>query len=349
MFGEKCLVAEVFDLWHLKSNGIATNLIGIKLKDKSFSIIVPKDEVSLGDEVFFIYPDTVVGDDPIFSVFKLAKDRRIKAKNMGFAKVDDKSIVYSEGIVLSKNRLSDFGYDMDTITDDDLGLHKFEEVIDKRFVKSSSLPRFIKKTDEFNIKSSQSPIDNKAIEFGGMYDITEKIDGKSTTIYYNNGEYGICSRNQELSLSSNDKQVTVAMPYLKALIEYCEKRNANIYLQGELYGKGIQTSINNYWSKLDNDIMFFNCVDFGICHALSYNELKNFLLNLGIGDKIVPLLGEICLGEINTDSKEKILDIIKNNYFGDYQGRIIEGVVIRSAMFSHMSAKYLNELYDSKK
>lgn len=75
------------------------------------------------------------------------------------------------------------------------------------------------------------------------FEVTEKLEGSSLTVFFNRGAFGICSRNFELLDLETTEHTGVR--YLmktgidKALITY----GKHIALQGELIGKGIQGNI----------------------------------------------------------------------------------------------------------
>lgn len=100
-----------------------------------------------------------------------------------------------------------------------------------------NFPSFIRKTDQERIQNL-----NKEIELykqkGYTFEVSEKLDGSSMTVYFNNGEFGVCSRNLDLKEDENNTFWKTAKAYdLKNKLEFVE---ANIAIQGELIGEGIQ-------------------------------------------------------------------------------------------------------------
>lgn len=100
-----------------------------------------------------------------------------------------------------------------------------------------SFPNFIPKT-------AQERLQNLSTEFqqwkdeGHEWQITEKLDGSSMTVFYNNGEVGVCSRNLELKEDQGNTFWDTARKYnlVQKLISY----GKNIAVQGELIGGNIQ-------------------------------------------------------------------------------------------------------------
>lgn len=75
------------------------------------------------------------------------------------------------------------------------------------------------------------------------FEVTEKLDGSSMTVYFNNGEFGVCSRNLDLKFDENNS-------FWKAVIknnlqEKMTGLGRNFAIQGELIGNGIQGNMYN--------------------------------------------------------------------------------------------------------
>jgi len=132
-------------------------------------------------------------------------------------------------------------------------------------------PSFIRKTDEERIQ-------NLAGEYEEMkkhtYYVTEKLDGSSATFYYNNGVFGVCSRNLELIETEGNTFWKVAREL--DLENKLQKLNSNICLQGELIGEGIQ---GNPYKIKGQTVRFFNIFDID---NQEYYGLPNFLITLDV-------------------------------------------------------------------
>jgi RNA ligase (TIGR02306 family) len=141
-------------------------------------------------------------------------------------------------------------------------------------------PSFIRKTDEERIQ-------NLAGEYEKMkkhtYYITEKLDGSSATYYFNNGEFGVCSRNLELLETEGNTFWKVAreLDLENKLREY----GHNISIQGELIGEGIQ---GNPYKIKGHTVRFFNLFDIDLQEYHSLPVFKETMKALGL--ETVPLL-----------------------------------------------------------
>jgi RNA ligase (TIGR02306 family) len=91
------------------------------------------------------------------------------------------------------------------------------------------------------------------------YYVTEKLDGSSATFYFNNGEFGVCSRNLELLETEGNTFWKVAreLDLENKMREY----SINLSVQGELIGEGIQ---GNPYKIKGQTVRFFNLFDIDV-------------------------------------------------------------------------------------
>lgn len=97
-----------------------------------------------------------------------------------------------------------------------------------------AFPGFIPKTD-------QERIQNLTEEFNTWSDltweVTEKLDGSSMTVYHKDGDFGVCSRNWNLAASEGNSMWQQARAYN---LEQVLRQEGNFAVQGEIIGEGIQ-------------------------------------------------------------------------------------------------------------
>ena len=163
-----------------------------------------------------------------------------------------------------------------------LGIIKYEPPIPAELAgKVKGLfPSFIRKTDEERIQN----LSDEYVEMKNhTYYVTEKLDGSSATFYYNNGEFGVCSRNWEL-LETEDNtfwKVARELDLENKLREY----GVNLSIQGELIGESVQ---GNPYKIKGQTVRFFNLFDIDL---QEYHSLSTFQsLMTGLGLKTVPVL-----------------------------------------------------------
>jgi len=116
-----------------------------------------------------------------------------------------------------------------------------------------SLPSFIQKTDEERIQNLPEYFEKcKDLSF----EVTEKVDGSSMTVYFNNEVFGVCGRNLELT-ETEDNSLWKIVRTLN-LEKHLKALGRNIALQGEIIGEGIQ---KNPLKISGNQFRLFNIYD----------------------------------------------------------------------------------------
>lgn len=127
---------------------------------------------------------------------------------------------------------------------DILGIQKWEMPIPAQLAGQvqGSFPSQIPKTDQERAQNLVKEI-TVANEEGMRFEITEKLEGSSMTVYRIQGEFGVCSRNLDLKRDENNSFWKVAIEedidaQMMAVDPYWD-----FALQGELIGPGIQGNI----------------------------------------------------------------------------------------------------------
>jgi RNA ligase (TIGR02306 family) len=194
-------------------------------------------------------------------------------------------------------------------------------------------PSFLRKTDEERVQNLTKEYENYK-SLGRKFYVTEKLDGSSSTFYYKDGVFGVCSRNLELIETEGNTFWKVAREL--DLENKMRDFGVNISLQGELIGEGIQ---GNPYKIKGQTVRFFNLfdIDLQVYHSLAHLDRA-----LGVmGLKMVPIVDEFF--EL-PDTIEKLLQYaedksVLNSNFDR------EGVVIRSndrtISFKVISNKFL--------
>ena len=120
-----------------------------------------------------------------------------------------------------------------------LGIQKWEAPIPAQLAGEIKgvFPGFIPKTDQERIQNLSAELEIWK-EKNYTWEVTEKLDGSSMTVYVRNGDAGVCSRNLELRQGESNSLWRVAIR--EQLIEKLKSTGLNLALQGELVGEGIQ-------------------------------------------------------------------------------------------------------------
>ena len=119
-----------------------------------------------------------------------------------------------------------------------LNITKWEPPQESRAANAKgSFPHFIPKTDQERIQNLSKQLEKWNLQ-EELWQVTEKVDGSSMTVFYKDGEVGVCSRNLELKDDGSTTFWEVAKS--QGLIDFLKENAMNIALQGELIGGKIQ-------------------------------------------------------------------------------------------------------------
>lgn len=219
-----------------------------------------------------------------------------------------------------------------------LGIIKYEPPIsaDLAGKVKGLFPSFIRKTDEERIQNLASEYElYKTKNKNGMkFYVTEKLDGSSATYYFNNDEFGVCSRNLELLETEGNTFWKVA----RELDIENKLRNVgySICIQGELIGESIQ---GNPYNIKGQTVRFFNAFNIDTQKYLKLAEFVT-LIN-GMNLETVPVLDtNFTLPE----TIEKMLKVADDksilNLSSDREGIVVRSLD-RTISFKAISNKFL--------
>jgi RNA ligase (TIGR02306 family) len=175
-----------------------------------------------------------------------------------------------------------------------LGIVKYEAPIPAQLAGEvkGMFPGWIQKTDQERIQNLKEELAFWAKE-QHAWEITEKLDGSSMTVYLRDGEFGVCSRNLELKPSETNSLWKVAVQH--DLESKLRRANRNIALQGELIGEGIQ---GNPYKMKGQDFFLFDIYNIDTNKYFTPAERKAFVNEFDI--KHVPVLGSLIMDESTT-------------------------------------------------
>jgi RNA ligase (TIGR02306 family) len=175
-------------------------------------------------------------------------------------------------------------------------------------------PYGIPTTDEERIQSNEEYIE---ILTDKAYYITTKMDGTSCTVYYKDGEFGVCGRNYEYA--DDEKSDMWKYAHKFEMREKMRNLGRNLAVQGEFCGEGIQ---KNRLRLFEPVLYVFDVVDLDTMKYLNLEEMTKTAEELGLSRVPIEEQGEkfgYSLGELLEKAK------------GKYQsGSNKEGIVVRS-------------------
>ena len=222
-----------------------------------------------------------------------------------------------------------------------LGIVKYEAPVPAQLAGEvkGMFPGWIQKTDQERIQNLKEELDYWLRE-QHVWEVTEKLDGSSMTVYLRDGEFGVCSRNLELKPSETNSLWKVAVR--NDLELKLRRANRNLALQGELIGEGIQ---GNPYKQKGQEFFLFDIYDIDTSKYLTPAERKAFVEEHDI--KHVPVLafGAELLDTLGINSIDGILRFAEGKSVMGMIGCEREGVVFKSkaaqCSFKAISNKFL--------
>ena len=308
-----------------------------------WSVVVKRGEFNIGDLAVYVEIDAWVpteiapflskGQEPReYNGVKGEKLRSIKLKGQ-----------ISQGLLLpietvfpgSERRF--WWSQVDNDFSERLGIQKWEPPVSTQLAGQTkgTFPSFIPKTDQERVQNLV-PIISVAFNCSDTFEITEKLEGSSMTVFMHQGEFGVCSRNQELKQTEDNTFWKVA---LENDIENRIRSLGldNIAIQGELVGPGIQ---GNIYKFVNHKFFVFDIYDIKSGQYLNPNERVEMVSRLRLMH--VPIIAlNMCLPSadvsviLNMSEGKSILSVNQER----------EGIVFKNTKggfsFKSISNKYL--------
>ena len=138
-----------------------------------------------------------------------------------------------------------------------LGIVKYEAPVPAALAGEikGMFPSRIPKTDQERVQNLSVELEEwKAAKL--TWEVTEKLDGSSMTVYMIDGEVGVCSRN--LDLKPNPDNSLWATAYRNEVDVKLIQSLSNLAIQGELVGNGIQ---GNMYKMRDQEFYVYDIYD----------------------------------------------------------------------------------------
>lgn len=177
-----------------------------------------------------ILPYSILIETPYTPNYKSIEDAILNIKGLAYnyktSTINKAELIYQSNIDLSEV----------------LNIQKWEAPIPAQLAGKvkGNFPHFIRKTDQERIQNVWAEYKEKYNDV--EFEVSLKHDGTSFTAYYNNGEFGICSRNLELVDDNNSYWKISRTCKLEEILKAYGK---NLAMQGELIGEGIQKNPEN--------------------------------------------------------------------------------------------------------
>jgi RNA ligase (TIGR02306 family) len=264
------------------------------VKILGWTLCVLKGEFKAGERVVFVEPDAILPEGR--PEWEFMRERKFRIKTIRLRGVISQGLVFPLSILpyakpgdpepdlLAEPGMLKEGDDITEL----LGITKYEPYVPANLAGQvkGSFPEFLHKTDEMRIQAVPELLEKHQ---GKKFYVTEKLDGTSMTVYLNNGEFGVCSRNMDLKETEGNAYWKVAreLDLERKLMGEINKLPLAVALQGELIGMGVQS--NKY--KLSTlEFRIFNVFDISRGRCLEYADFKDVVYGLGLTP--VPVVSE---------------------------------------------------------
>jgi len=249
---------------------------------KGWKVVVKVNEYKVGDLAVYYEIDSFLPIRPQFEFLRKSSFKRMGSTEGFRLKTIRLRGQISQGLLTPIPEGISNPKEGDDLTEA-LGIVKYEPPIPAQLAGKikGTFPSFIPKTEEIRIQNFESEVGFSPV--GERAYVTEKLDGTSFTCYFNNGVFGVCGRNWELSETSDNSLWRMAN--LLQLKEKMTKHGKNIALQGELIGAGIN---GNLYGLSDHKLFFFTGYDIDKGRRMFFDELEWVLFGLDL--QMVPVL-----------------------------------------------------------
>jgi len=249
---------------------------------KGWKVVVKVNEYKVGDLAVYYEIDSFLPIRPQFEFLRKSSYKRMGSTEGFRLKTIRLRGQISQGLLTPIPEGISNPKEGDDLTEA-LDIVKYEPPIPAQLAGKikGTFPSFIPKTDEIRIQNFESEVGFSPV--GERAYVTEKLDGTSFTCYFNNGVFGVCGRNWELSETSDNSLWRMAN--VLQLKEKMTKHGKNIALQGELIGAGIN---GNLYGLSDHKLYFFTGYDIDKGRRMFFDELEWVLFGLQL--QMVPLL-----------------------------------------------------------
>lgn len=272
-------IATISSISSISSHPNADRLEIASLEGKQWRVVVRKDDFVPSQKVLYCEIDSFLPILPEYEFLRSSSYKNTSHLGEGF-KIRTARFrgELSQGLILPLSpSMEDLpvGSDVSTL----LNIRKWEMDVppSMRGKAKGNFPSFIRKTNQERIQNVFSDFTSFSTSYHDGWVIEEKVNGTSCTIYHNNGDVGICSRNYDLLLPDLDNStpsdnlcISISLGLLLRLKEVGE----NVAIQGEIVGPGIQ---DNYYKLPSHSLYIFDI--FSITHQryLSLAEREDYL------------------------------------------------------------------------
>jgi len=246
-----------------------------------WKVVVKKGEFAVGDRAVYCEIDSWIPTE-IASFLSKGKEPRefegIRGERLRTVKLRGQ---LSQGLLLN---LDDVIPQTNSFVEGDdvselLNIVKWEMPMNAQLagMAKGNFPSEIPKTDQERAQNLVGEI-QAAAETGTEFEVTEKLEGSSMTVYLIDGEFGVCSRNLDLKETEGNTFWQVARrddieAKMRSVV------GTDFAIQGELIGPGIQ---GNIYKLREPEFRVFDIYSITTGAYLSPQKRRELIRNLGL-------------------------------------------------------------------
>jgi RNA ligase (TIGR02306 family) len=315
-----------------------------------WKVVIKKGEFKAGDLAVYCEIDSWIPNELAPFLSKGSEPREyngVKGERLRTVKLRGQ---VSQGLLLPitvmNPRMAELGEHLDNAEGFDcsewLNIQKWEAPIPAQLAGEARgvFPGFVPKTDQERVQNLAAELAAWMSE-DARWEVTEKLDGSSMTVYVFDEDDGVCSRNLNLRETEGNSLWKTARR--NDLIGKVRSTGRNLALQGELIGEGIQ---GNPYKIRGQEFYLFDIYDIDQGRYLRPTERQELAKSLDI--RHVPVLTARAELEdtLGITTMEQLLKFAEGlSVMGDITGPEREGLVFKhtdsEVSFKAISNKFL--------
>lgn len=230
-----------------------SDLLAIKDADRielaivdGWQVIVKKGEFSVGDLAVYFEIDSWVPNSIAPFLTKGKEPRQFNGVPGERLRTVKMKGVLSQGLLLPIKEAQVYNHllnEGDDLTEH-LNIQLYEKPLPAQLAGTAkgNFPSFIPKTDQERVQNIKRNLEKYALN-NYLWEVSEKLDGSSMTVYIKDDIFGVCSRNLDLKETEENTFWKTARKY--NFEEKMRGFTGNFALQGEMVGPGIQGNSYN--------------------------------------------------------------------------------------------------------
>lgn len=238
---------------------------------KGWKCVVKKGEFKVGDYGMYFPVDSLLpADNPTYSFMA---PRHFRVKTIKLRKQISQGLLmplslfnHYEWNKIPENKISEINFAKD------LGVDKWDNAVPLGGKMEGLFPSFIPKTDQERIQNVP-----ELLTLPHLFEVTEKLDGTSCTMFLKDGNFGVCSRN--FQMKHDESSVYSIIAKNMEIEEKLRTFGDNIAIQGEIIGPKIQ---GNRYNRTQQELYVFDVFDINENHYLTPGARSSFITALDI-------------------------------------------------------------------